>query len=121
VLGKKGKVFVALLKRRGKFSKVSPVVSKEAAIDIGAMASKRSLGATFKIEEVSGVPVSGLETGYYGRTSQSFRTYKVVKGRPVALENTFIEKRGTRLSTPQERTEIKIAARSKRFKNNFLR
>ena len=112
---KKG--FAAFLKKKGKDVQVSPSTTREAALDIGTKASKGSLSATFKIKE-TGQPAIDIRTGgEFAKMGTTFRTYKIKKGQKVPLKDTFIEKRGTRLSTKAERTSIQRS----RKKNNFFR
>lgn len=105
--------YLALIKRKGKFLKVSPSVSREAALDIGAGVAARTLGATFKIIPSGEKPLDIKPTGEFQRLREMFRDYKIRKGLKVALQDEFIQKRGTRLGRKEEVEEILKAKRSR--------
>jgi len=102
--------FGVYVKRKGKFVRVGPVLVKEAALDLGAKITATSLAAQFKIAPVKERPVRAGVTGSFSRFRPTFRTFKVVKGKKVALPaGQFIEKKQYRLSTRSEVKEIKLA------------
>ena len=109
-----------MLKRKGKFKPLSGVYTKEAALDIGAGKAATTLAATFKIEKAAGTPTSRTPySGSFARYGTAFRGYKISHGRKVPLQDTYIQKRGTRLMTMSERRAIQQAKISKPRQNYF--
>jgi len=105
--------FQAFLKKKGKFVAVSPITSKGAALDIGTQKAKTTLGATFKIQEVTGTPIEVKTGGEFKRFNSEFRDYMIRKGIRVKLSDTYIQKSKYRLSTKQEVTSIQQAKNNK--------
>lgn len=114
LLRKRVNGFNVLIKSpRKKYIKVNKVPLEERkAKDLGAYVTDRSLGATFKIVPTKSIPKKSrlnIPSGYFGLTRDKFRDYKIVKGKRVKLNNTYIEKRGKRLDTPEEVKKITVA------------
>ena len=103
------KAYSVLLKRRGQYQIIGKGLSKELALDIGAEATTRGLGATFKIVRGEGFAKKTASTGAFKRFANVFRTYAIKKGRKIPLSDTFIQKRGKRLITRSEVGEIQRA------------
>ena len=107
MLGEQG--FDVFVKRRGKFFKLRGTFTKQKAKDIGAEAISKSLGATFKLVKSKRSPLKSKSTGEFKRLAKMLRTYKKQKGKKIPLQDVWIQKRKYRLSSVQERKEIKKA------------
>jgi hypothetical protein len=108
----KQKAYAAFLKRKGKWFRVSEATTKQAALDIGAAKSKLSLAATFKVAPVAEQAKQIRTGGEFARIRSTLRGYMIKQGKKIPLADTYIEKRGTRLSTQAERREIQKAKSS---------
>jgi hypothetical protein len=109
-------VFGIYEKRKGKLIKVGEEVGKNTAIAKGAKITLSNLGATFTVRktgEKTVTPFQLQQIEQRERTTRAplelFRNYKIFKGKPVQLQDTFIQKRATRLTTQNEREELKAA------------
>lgn len=114
---KKSPGFLVFVRRKGKFTSISLPATKEAALDIGAGYVKRGLASTFKIVPTREEAKTNARTGAFSRFSSTFREFEIRKGQRRNTPLQFIEKRGTRLSTTEERRAI----RSARASSNFLK
>lgn len=97
--------FRVLLRRRGVFRELGSG-SKAAALSLGSVAARSSLGATFKVEQTGRFV---REKGARAPDLSQFREYRVVRGERVSTPGTFVQKARYRLSSPSERSEIKAA------------
>ncbi len=101
------KGFDVFVKRKGKFVKVSTkALPKALALKLGATETKQTLAATFKLEPSQKRVKPSKQQFTLG---QEFRTFKVVKGKQIPLDNIFIQKRQFRLGTKSERKAIQRA------------
>lgn len=105
------KGFLTLIKRRGKFISLPGIRTKGEALRFGERAAKNTLGATFKVKATKKL-VLGKQTSYRP-SSNLFRDYRISKGKRVYTPDTFIQKRGKRLSFLGEIEEIQ---RSRKLK-----
>lgn len=104
------KAYIALIKRYGRWVKVTPPVTKETALGLGALRAVTGLGATFRVIPVRERPRK-IRTADFARFRRMFREYRIRKGRRVPIEPmTYIQFREKRLAHPGEVREI-IAAR----------
>jgi len=105
--------FNVYVKRKGRWVKISrEALPKAEALQLGSERTKKTLAATFKIEEARNlVSPSRLKT--FTPNKDIFRSYKIVKGKKVPLTNTFIQKASKRLSNLGEVKEIQRAKKIK--------
>jgi len=104
--------FRVLIKEKGKERLIGTGLSRTTALDVGAERTLKTLSATFRIEkEASRKDVISAPTGAFKRFEASFREFKIKKGQRVSTPDTFIQKRGTRLGTFEERKLIQKARR----------
>ena len=105
---KKGEqAFEVQVKRFGQFKTIGAPLPKGKALKKGATVTKATLAATFRI-----VP-KGITTLKDIKFKPSAKVYRAPK-RKVTPYPTYIERRGFRLSTGSEVSEIKTAKRRKR-------
>ena len=106
---KVSRLYKLFLKRKGKYQAVNKLLTKGEALELGAKITTSNLGATFKV-----APTSKFTTRVskqYQPSKEQFRTYRIVKGKRVALKDEFIQRASKRLSSKSEVSEI---LRSKR-------
>lgn len=104
-----------LVKRFGDFKTIAKGLPKGKALRAGASEARRTLGATFKIQQKGFTTTQ--DTAFRPNPSE-FRSYKIVQGKRVETPNIFIQKRGKRLSAGSERREIQ-KERKKKLKGFF--
>lgn len=117
-ISKKKPAFQAWIKTRGKFISLGVPTTKGRARRLGAERALQTLSATFKV-----VPTrltTELEDIGFQPSPNIFRTYKILKGRRVPLEETWIQKRGKRLLSRTERISIQIARKDKSKKIKWI-
>ncbi len=107
---KKVPAWELFVKRFGKFKKIGEF-EKVKAIKFGAKITKETLAATFMIKPLKKLIVA-KPSPLFIPSPKVFRAYKVVKGKKVPLEFTWIQKREFRLGTPSEISEIQRAKTS---------
>ncbi|MBI2138290.1 hypothetical protein HYU13_01765 [Candidatus Woesearchaeota archaeon] len=108
------RAFAVFLKRQGKFRQASEPLTKEAALDIGAEMTARSLAATFKVRPVGGAPRAIKTSGEFAKFKPLFREYRIKQGRKLKLPDlTYIQKRVTRLGRRSEVREIQTLRRAR--------
>jgi len=120
---KSAKAFAAFIKRKGKYIRVSPALTKEEALGFGALFARKTLAATFKVQQVEGSPQNRPELiGKFNQLKNIFRAYQIRKGQRVPLVDTYIQRRGTRLGSIEERKAIQIARKQvvNKMRSNFL-
>lgn len=101
--------FIAELKRRGKYFRVSDAVSRESALDIGTDKAKKTLGATFRVRAVDEAINENIKpTGEFRASRNMFKDTSGKNKSPLP-KDTFIQKAKFRLSSSEERNEIKSA------------
>lgn len=114
VLAKKVKrlqLFQPLIKRRGEWIELGKPLPKGKALRLGAKRTRETLGATFKVE-----PTGKFRFGRdipFKPSPKIFRGYKIRKGQKILLQDKFIQRRGTRLGTFGEVSEIQQEKRRK--------
>jgi hypothetical protein len=125
------KAYMTLTRRRGKWFELGKPTLKQEAIKRGERYTTQTLGASFKIQPTQKF-VEGVENGY-NPNPLVFRTYAIRGRTRVPLENTWIQKagtrregttvRGARLASTGERAEIRNALRrrSSNQKINLVR
>jgi len=119
LLKSRAREFLAQLKVRGRFVTIGKG-SRSEAIKLGARGALGSLAATFRVVPSGNVlNVNPSSETAYIPSAKIFRTYKVVKGQKVPLENTWIQRRGQRLVTSQERSSLQ-GARQRARRSGFL-
>lgn len=117
--------YKVLIKRYGKWVQVGSGLTRQQAIRLGSDKIKSGLGATFKIVKQSKKVKnkgSNLINGGVG-LSKGFRDYKIVKGKKIKLDNTWIQLKPTRLSSKGERREmfgVKRKVESKKRIDDFF-
>ena len=104
---KSSQSYQVLLRQKGKFKSVSGKLTKGEAKKLGSALARQTLAATFKIRATS--RIVRRKNVPFTPSPKIFRTFKIVKGKQVPLNNQWIQKRGKRLSARQEVSEIKIA------------
>lgn len=90
-------------------------LSKSNAQDLGAYITDTSLAATFKLKRATKQAQQSklnIPKGYFAKTSFKYRDYKIRNKKRIPLQNSWIEKRGYRLDTPNETRSIQAARKS---------
>ena len=110
--------FELFVKRRGKFLKVPGLFPKGKALQKGALITRGTLAATFKVVKTKKF-VAAPEFGFTP-SPKVFRQFKIVKGKRVPLKDIFIQRAKFRLGTEGEIGEIMGAKRRapRKKKNN---
>jgi len=102
--------YFAFAKQRGKFVKISKVpVTKKTALNQSAFFVDKTLSATGfikKTDKIAKKPKIKVPRGYFGKTQEKYRTFRISKGKKIDLKNMFIEKRKFRLDAKRERQTI---------------
>lgn len=101
--------YKAYIKRGGQTREVPGIFSKGEALRVGERTALSSLAATFGIKK-TGFKVKSKSPSYKVNT-KLFRSFKIKKGKPIALTNEYIQRRGQRLSNLLEVAEIQRARR----------
>lgn len=96
------KAYNLFIKRFGKYRPAGEFTRGKALME-GERITRKTLAASFKIVPTNRL-LKGKDVNY--NVSNIFRTYKIEKGRRVPLLNEFIQKRGTRLGSRDEVSEI---------------
>lgn len=105
-----------LIKRSGRYNPIG-VYTKGKALLEGEKITRGTLAASFKIEPINRyLDVPDIDF----RPSNIFRTYKIRQGKKIPLQNEFIQRRGTRLSSRSEVKEILGFKRTKQRKGRRL-
>lgn len=98
--------------KKGEKVYLGEILPRGEAIFKGEEEAKKTLRATFGIEPTkTKVPAGQLED--YTPSRKLFRGFRIQKGKKIPLKDTFIQKRGKRLTFPGEIREIQIARRLK--------
>lgn len=95
--------------QRGKKRFLPGVRSKGLALMIGEEIALKELRATFGVEKAAQQIRAGPAS--FAVNPSQFRGYKIRKGKAIPLVNTFIQRKGKRLSSASERREIQFARR----------
>lgn len=103
------------VKRSGKYRKVADDLPRGKAIKKGAEITKKTLASSFKIVQDPSAKPRGEDVNFYP-DPRVFRNYRIYKGRRIPLKDEWIEKRGKRLTTGTERTEIQMFRKAKKVK-----
>jgi len=110
------KGFDVYIRRKGKWIKISrKALTKSKALKLGSERVKETLAASFKIMETP-QKVTIKRKGFFTPSTNTFRSYKIVKGRKVPLTDTFIQRRGKRLSSSSEVREIQGRRKTKKVR-----
>jgi hypothetical protein len=104
---KKQQAFLAFIKRKGKMIALGGPAGRAETLRRGEAEAMRTAGATFMIKPVKGTFVLGEEKQY--QPSNIFRSYAIRKGKRVPLQDTFIQRRGQRIISFGEKSEISYA------------
>lgn len=105
------KGFKVFIKRRGEWIGLAGILPRAKAIRKGEREARRTLAATFKVEEAKKfLEVSKRRRDY--RPSPMFREFKIRKGKRIPLKDIWIQKAKYRLGTPTEVREIQRARKS---------
>lgn len=115
--GKRKKSYKVQIKRRGKFVNIGGELPFGRALEFGSKKTRESLAATFRLKEAGTTELSDVQ---YPVSTKFFRSYAVKKGQRIDLPLTFIQRRGTRLGTSGEVSEITAAKISKRRTNALM-
>lgn len=110
------KAFRVQIKRKGMFMDIGKLLPRGKALKAGAEITKATLAAQFRIipskteiiaEDISYLPEPKI-----------FRSYQIRKGKRIPMLDTFIQRRGTRLGTRSEVSEIQMfkKAKQRRFR-----
>ena len=98
-------LYIPQVKRRGTFITVGLPTTKAKAIRRGEFVTRQTASATFKVVPTKAKAfVSAPES--YRPSEKLFRSYGIVKGKPVQLKDTFIQKKTKRIGTAGEKAEI---------------
>jgi hypothetical protein len=104
----KKKGYSLFIRRYGKFKEVGTGYTREAALDVGTQKVVKSIAATFKIVPTGGEATrANIASGVFAAYAPTLRPPK--KFAP----DTFVQKRGTRLSSGGEISDIQAARRNK--------
>jgi len=95
--------FDVFLKRRKKFLRVASNLPRGRALLAGQTAALGGLGARFKLLPSGRTTVSDIDARINDKV---FRSYKIQAGKRIPLKDEFIQRRGQRLVTRAERTEL---------------
>jgi hypothetical protein len=106
---KRSRGFKVAIRRKGKFMIESKSLTKESALDVLAIKLKGSTASTGKLIPTEETPLQISRGESFARVAPTLREYKISKGMKISTPLTFIEKRGTRLSTKAERFSLKSA------------
>jgi hypothetical protein len=98
------------VKQAGKKKYLGGLFERGEALRLGERVATKTLRATFGVEATK-QKISAKQTRY--TPSNIFRGFKIEKGKKVKLQDTFIQKRGTRLGSSGEVSEI-LSARRRR-------
>ncbi len=126
VLGKvrKGKAFgTGELKNQGyhSFAKQKGInrrlnkvpLSKKQATDLAAFVVDNSTSARGGIVRASGKtkkkPLTRIPNNYFLKTRKKYRTFRIIKGQKVPLQNQFIERKRNRIDTRGEKRGLSVA------------
>lgn len=101
------KAYAVFVKNRGKFVKTGVGLTRGEAVSFGARKTLGTLGATFRVtqEGMTSKKDFGVDRG----VREYFREYRIRQGRKILTPDTFIQKRGKRLVTSQERNLLQLA------------
>jgi hypothetical protein len=99
------KGYSVLQKRRGVFVPIATKLPRGVALKFGSDRTLRDLSRTFKVVQ-SGT--TEMEDINFGMIPSQFRDYRVRKGRAIPTD-TFIQRQGTLLQTPEEKEMIRQA------------
>ncbi len=113
------KGFEVFVKRFGKEKTIATGLGRVSALTFGAERVRRTLGVTFGITP-TGRPARVTRRFGALPTPSEFRTFRIVKGKRVPLVDTFIERRGKRLSTRGETKEIQFFKKKKSKGGGFF-
>ena len=95
--------FNVLVKRKGEWQTLKKELPKGFALKAGSDYTRRTLGATFKIEPFGTTTKRDI---HFRPNPTVFREYKISGGQKISTPNIFIQKRGKRLSKRTEVAEI---------------
>ena len=111
--------FLVFLKEKGVFREVGRG-SRSEALKLGSEKALASLAATFKIKKTGGRVRSSGVSRAPPRLTEFFREFKIRGGERIKTPDTFIQRRGKRLSTRKERVAIQRARKDKSVSNGFF-
>jgi hypothetical protein len=96
------KAYQLLIKRFGKYKPIK-ITTRGRALKLGEEITRKTLAASFKV-----VPTKKLITqkDIDYSVGKEFRQFKIKKGKRIPLLDEFIQKKGTRLGTKSEVSEI---------------
>lgn len=100
--------WVAEVKKKGRWVIVSGKLQKGLALMRGEDVTKKTLAATFRVRKAGG-KIAAKPIGGWIPSADVFRSYRLVKGKKVKLKDTYIQRRGKRLLTKGERSQIQTA------------
>jgi hypothetical protein len=115
--GERKKAYKVQIKRRGKFINIGGALPFGKALEFGSKRTRETLAATFRLKEVG---TTDLPDTQYPVSTKFFRNYAVKSGQRVDLPLTFIQRRGTRLGTSGEVSEIGYERKSKRRTDQMM-
>jgi hypothetical protein len=110
---KKTQAFELFIKTKGKYKKVGEF-GKAKAISLGTKIMIETLAATFKIKPLKKL-IEEKPLRLRLPSIEEFRTYKIRKGKKIPLEFEWIQRRGKRLSSRKEVSEIQRARNNANF------
>lgn len=101
--------YVVALRKRGRFTIVSGIMSGSDARDYGAYLVDNSISRTVKLVPKRGriLALPGRYKGYFNRIKAKLRGYAIRKGKKISLDRIYIEKRRYALDKQNERREIR--------------
>lgn len=113
---KTSRAFRVQIKRKGMFRDIGKLLPRGKALKTGAEITKATLAAQFRIVPSKTEIIA--EDIQYTPEPRIFRSYQIRKGRKIPMLDTFIQRRGTRLGSRSEVSEIQMfkRARQGRFK-----
>lgn len=92
---KKIKGWITMVKKKGKYQPISQELPRHKAIQLGERVVLTTLAASFKIKKSK--KEIEEEDKQYMPSPEQFRTYKITKGKPIQLEDEWIERKTHRL------------------------
>lgn len=121
--------YIVMVKRGGKWVKLSGIYPKAEAIKKGAKHVLETLAATFKIVPTKKI-VKAIQPSETKPSPLHFREYQIVKGKKVPLKDIWIQKAGWKIEAPTakgarlgRRSEVEeiLAARRRKIRTKKLR
>lgn len=110
----------AFARTKGKFEKLNRVpLTKRNALNLSSFIVDNSVSATGGIRKTTKPPQKSklrIPKGYFSKTQNKYRFFKIVNKKKVITPNSFIEKRKHRIDTSGEKKQLSVARALARLK-----